>query len=49
MREALKKSGKKIFYSICNWGEEEVYKWGKDVGNSWRTTKDIKDNWKSML
>ena len=49
MREALKKTGKKIFYSICNWGEEEVYKWGKEVGNSWRTTKDIKDNWKSMI
>ena len=49
MRDALKKTGKKIFYSICNWGEEEVYKWGKDVGNSWRTNKDIKDNWKSML
>ena len=23
-------------------------KWGKEVGNSWRTTRDIEDNWKSM-
>ena len=49
MGDALKKTGKNIFYSICNWGEEEVFLWGKDVGNSWRTTLDIKDNWKSMI
>ena len=49
MRDALKKTGRKIFYSICNWGFENVTKWGRDVGNSWRTTKDIKDNWKSMI
>ena len=49
MRDALKKTGRNIFYSLCNWGYEEVTKWGKDVGNSWRTTKDIKDTWKSMI
>ena len=48
MGDALKKTGKNIFYSICNWGYDDVVKWGKEVGNSWRTTKDIKDNWKSM-
>ena len=49
MRDALKRTGKNIFYSLCNWGKDDVVKWGKDVGNSWRTTKDIKDNWKSMI
>ena len=49
MRNALKKTGRKIFYSICNWGFENVTKWGRYVGNSWRTTKDIKDTWKSMI
>ena len=49
MRDALKKTGRNIFYSLCNWGLDDVAKWGKDVGNSWRTTKDIKDNWKSMI
>ena len=49
MRDALKKSGRDIFYSLCNWGNDDVVKWGKNVGNSWRTTKDIKDNWKSMI
>ena len=48
MRDALKKTGRKIFFSLCNWGNEDVQTWGKDVGNSWRTTKDIYDSWKSM-
>ena len=49
MRDELKKTGHPIFYSICQWGEEEIPKWGKDVGNSWRTTGDISDAWNSML
>ena len=49
MRDALLKQNRPIFYSICQWGEEEIPKWGKDVGNSWRTTDDITDTWSSML
>ena len=49
MRDALLKQPRKIFYSICQWGEEEIPTWGKDVGNSWRTTTDITDHWTSML
>ena len=49
MRDALNKTGKPIFYSICQWGEEDVATWGKNVGNSWRTTGDISDNWNSMI
>ena len=26
-------------------GQEDPATWGKDVGNSWRTTGDIEDNW----
>ena len=49
MRDALNKTNHYIFYSLCQWGQEEVATWGKDVGNSWRTTDDISDNWKSMI
>ena len=49
MRDALKKVSHPIFYSICNWGEEDVATWASDVGNSWRTTGDIIDHWKSMI
>ena len=49
MRDALLKQNRSIFYSICQWGEEDIPTWGKDVGNSWRTTQDIVDTWKSMI
>jgi len=48
MGEALKKTGRKIFYSICNWGQEDTASWAPKVGNSWRTTGDISDKWSSM-
>jgi alpha-galactosidase len=38
MRDALNKTGRPIFYSICNWGDEDTYKWGSETANSWRTT-----------
>lgn len=43
MRDALNATGRPIFYSICNWGLENVWEWGTEVGNSWRTTGDIWD------
>jgi len=38
------------FYFILNTflkhrGREDPATWAKSVGNSWRTTGDIKDNW----
>ncbi|CAF3937230.1 unnamed protein product, partial [Rotaria sp. Silwood1] len=49
MRDALNASGRPIFYSMCEWGVDTPALWAADVGNSWRTTGDIGDNWKSML
>jgi alpha-galactosidase len=49
MGDALLASGRKILYSLCQYGRMEVWKWGADVGgNSWRTTGDIRDAWDSM-
>ena len=41
-------TGRDIFYSICNWGEEDTWKWASSVGNSWRTTEDISNDWTSV-
>ena len=41
MSDALLATGRDIFYSICNWGNEQVTTWGASVANSWRTTQDI--------
>jgi len=49
MRDCLNETGHPIFYSLCQWGQEKVATWAKDVGNSWRTTGDISDSWNSMI
>jgi alpha-galactosidase len=49
MGDALQKSGRKIVYSLCQYGRADVWKWGPEVsGNLWRTTGDIRDSWSSM-
>jgi alpha-galactosidase len=48
MRDALAAQSRPIFYSICNWGQNNTASWAPDVGNSWRTTSDIKDTFSSM-
>jgi len=52
MAEALRNSGRQIFFSMCEWGENKPWLWaGKDPvdAGSWRTTGDISDNYASML
>jgi alpha-galactosidase len=49
MGDALRATGRPIVYSLCQYGRQDVWKWGADVGgNLWRTTGDIADNWESM-
>jgi len=49
MRDALAKTNRKIFYSLCEWGQDNPATWAPSVGNSWRTTGDINDSWARML
>ena len=49
MRAALDKVPRDILFSFCQYGMGDVWKWAAEVGgNSWRTTGDIEDTWKSM-
>ena len=41
MRNALRKAGRPILFSICEWGSNKPWEWAADVGHSWRTTGDI--------
>ncbi|MGD0591205.1 MAG: glycoside hydrolase family 27 protein [Bacteroidota bacterium] len=41
MRDALYAAGRPIVFSLCEWGNNEPWKWAKDVGHLWRTTGDI--------
>lgn len=49
MRDALNQTGRPIFYSICNWGDEQTATWAPKTGNSWRTTTDIDNSFTSMM
>jgi alpha-galactosidase len=49
MRDALNRTGRSIFYSMCEWGVDDPANWAPKVGNSWRTTGDIRDSWDSMI
>lgn len=40
---------KPICYSICEWGLNRPYLWGRTAGNLWRTTPDIRPNWTSII
>ena len=49
MHKALVATGRPIYFSLCQYGWDSVWKWGPTVGgNSWRTTDDIQDNYMSM-
>jgi len=48
MRDALNATKRPIYYSMCEWGVDNPATWAPKVGNSWRTTGDIQDNWDSM-
>ena len=45
MRDALKKSGRPIVFSLCEWGSTKPWLWAGEVGNLWRSTGDIIDKW----
>lgn len=50
MERALKSTGRPMLYSLCQYGAEQVWKWGAAVGGQmWRTTGDIQDNYFQML
>jgi alpha-galactosidase len=48
-RRALDRTGRAIVLSICEWGSNQPWEWAPRMGNLWRTTDDISDNWASML
>src|SRR5215469_10287542 len=37
----LQKLDRDIVFNLCQYGMGEVWKWGGEVGNSWRTTGDL--------
>ena len=49
MGKFLREQKRDIVFSLCQYGMSDVWNWGGSVnGNSWRTTGDITDTWRSM-
>ncbi len=47
--QSLAKVPRDIVYSLCQYGNANVWEWGASLGgNCWRTTGDIQANWQSM-
>ncbi|KAL3463718.1 glycoside hydrolase superfamily [Aspergillus heterothallicus] len=41
MRDALERTGREIFYSVCEWGFQFPWHWGGAIGHSYRMSGDI--------
>jgi alpha-galactosidase len=44
MADALRQSGREIVFSMCEWGTAKPWLWAQNIGNLWRTTGDISDD-----
>src|SRR5258707_750182 len=50
MHQAILKTGWPMVYSLCQYGFDQVWEWGPEVGaNLWRTTGDIHESYDRML
>ena len=46
MADALRKSGRDIVFSVCEWGDRKPWNWAAAAGGQlWRTTGDVRDKW----
>jgi alpha-galactosidase len=45
MRDAIFAAKRPMIFSICEWGDNNPWLWGKSVGHLWRTTGDIANCW----
>ena len=41
MSDALRAAGRPIFHSMCEWGDNQPWRWARDIGHSWRIGPDI--------
>jgi alpha-galactosidase len=43
MGDALYAAKRPVVYSLCEWGNNKPWEWGKNIAQLWRTTGDITD------
>ena len=45
---ALQKAGRPIVLSLCEWGQSNPWTWASNVGQLWRSTGDIANQWEGI-
>jgi len=46
MGAALRKTGREVLFSLCEWGNQSPHVWGRDAGgHMWRVSGDVFDSW----
>jgi alpha-galactosidase len=45
MSAALRKTGRPMLFSMCEWGDNKPWEWAAGIANMWRTTGDNQDCW----
>ena len=49
MADAIQQTGRPMYFSLCEWGTNKPWLWAGKFAQSWRTTGDIQNNFKSVL
>jgi alpha-galactosidase len=49
MSRAIAASGRPMVLSICEWGRNQPWLWGREYGHLWRTTGDITNCWDCVV
>ncbi len=44
-RDGIKESGRPMLLSLCNWGVDKPWLWGRQMGQLWRTAGDLVPCW----
>jgi alpha-galactosidase len=44
-RDGIKESGRPMLLSLCNWGVDKPWLWGRQMGQLWRTSSDLLPCW----
>ncbi len=47
--DAIRRTGRPMVLSICEWGRDRPWEWAGSVGHMWRTSHDIADSWDSLM
>jgi alpha-galactosidase len=44
-RDGIRESGRPMVLSLCNWGVDKPWLWGRQMGQLWRTASDLVPCW----